>query len=142
MLMKQLLVCTLFFVFTNCLAQQKGPEQAIIRFFDGLALLNDSLINEYTTSDFLLLEHGEVWNRDTLLRRLAPMKSRAFKRENEFKFFQVKKRGKTAWVAYDNKAFVTVDQRKRTLHWLESATLRYHKGRWRVALLHSTRIED
>lgn len=140
--MKLLITITLLFSTHCCFAQHKGPEQAIVRFFDGLALLNDTLIRETTTADFLLLEHGEVWNCDTLLRRIAPMKGRAFKRVNEFKFIQTKKQGKTAWVAYDNKAYVTIDDRQRTLHWLESATVRKQKGKWRVALLHSTRMED
>lgn len=140
--MKLLITITLLLSTHCCLAQHKGPELAIVRFFDGLSLLNDTLIRENTTADFLLLEHGEVWNCDTLLRRISPMKGRAFKRVNEFKFIRTQIKGKTAWVAYDNKAFITVDNRQRTLHWLESATLRYHKGRWRVALLHSTRMED
>lgn len=139
--MKLLLSFALLFTTPFCFAQQKGPEQAIVRFFDGLALLNDTLIRENTTANFLLLEHGEVWNSDTLLRRIAPMKGRAFKRVNEFKFIRTEIKGKTAWVAYDNKAYVTVDNRQRTLHWLESATLRKQKGKWRVALLHSTRME-
>lgn len=135
-------VLALLFAAPACRAQHKNPEQAIVRFFEGLALLNDSLIYAYTTPDFLLLEHGEVWNRDTLLRRLAPLKNRAFKRVHEFRFIRTEKRGKTAWIAYDNKASVTVDNRQRTLHWLESATVRYYKGKWRVALMHSTRVAE
>lgn len=140
--MKLLIALVLLFTAPQCLAQNKGPEQAIVRFFDGLAELNDTLITEYTTPDFILLEHGEVWNRDTLLRRIAPNKVRAFKRVNDLKFITTKRKGKTAWIAYDNKAYITVNNQQRTIHWLESATVRYYKGRWRVALLHSTRLKD
>ncbi|OLY93530.1 hypothetical protein SAMN05444008_108112 [Cnuella takakiae] len=140
--MKLLFAIVLLFAAPCCRAQSKGPEQAIVRFFDGLALLNDTLIRENTTPDFLLLEHGEVWNCDTLLRRIAPLKGRTFKRVNEFKFIRTEQQGNTAWLAYDNKAYITVNNQQRTVHWLESATLKYNQGKWRIALLHSTRLPE
>lgn len=117
-------------------------EQAIIKFFEGLATLDRTMMNNYTTKDFLLLEDGEVWNMDTLDNRISPLKNTKFARTNHFIFLRTEIKGNTAWTAYDNKADISVNDWKGTVHWLESATLVKENGFWKVQMLHSTKIDD
>ena len=143
--MKNLLTLLLVLVSLNALSQ--GTEQdkvkaVVIEFFDGLSELSDQKIRSTVTEDFLLLEHGEVWNTDTLLAKIAPARKQTFKRENFFEFIEIKMKGDVAWISYKNKAVFSTKERSRAVNWLESAVLLKQKGEWKISLLHSTVIEN
>jgi len=136
-----LLVIGLSFFSFKGSAQKEKIEGTIVRFFDGLSELNPGILKETTTDDFLLLEHGEVWNMDTLVSKLSLPKGTKFNRVNSFKFIETEYKGKWAWVSYHNTADFTVNDRKRQVNWLESAVLVKEKGEWKIKMLHSTIIE-
>lgn len=124
---------------TTTYSQKDSVEASVISFFDGLAELDATKLKAWTTADFLLLEDGEVWNMDTLISMIAPMKGRNFKRVNRFSFIATEQKGDIAWVSYHNTAVFTVNERQQTRDWLESAVLVRQEGRWKIKLLHSTR---
>lgn len=114
--------------------------------FDSLfSAFNEDLILNYYTSDFLLLEQGEVWdiafirNYFVQAKKNTPIPIRT----NKFEFISTKIEGDRAWVAYQNYATITREgQEPRNIHWLESATaIRTAKG-WRLDMLHSTRVVE
>lgn len=118
------------------------PEQAITYFFDGLAELNDSKTRTYVTSDFMLVENGEVWNMDTLSNHLSGMKGADFSRKNSFQYERQVTTGASAWVVYHNQADIMYNGRPRMIQWIESALLVRDKAKgWRIQLLHSTKKE-
>ena len=129
----------LSFFTSDALAQKDSIEATVIRFFDGLSEVNPTKIKEQCTADFLLLEVGEVWNMDTLIAKISPMKNVNFKRVNTFSFIQTEQRGDIAWTSYHNTADLTMDERKRSINWLESAVLVKESGKWKIKLLHSTK---
>ena len=124
------------------ISEHEKVQKVIIDFFDALAALNDQGIRDVVENDFILLEDGEVWNTDTLINALTPVKSRKFSRINHLKFFSTEQQGDVAWVSYDNKADITVDDKPYKRHWLESAVLKRKNGRWKISLLHSTVIRN
>ena len=107
--------------------------------------LDTASIRKFYTDDFLLLEHGEVWNNDTItsyMLRAAPAENRPV-RTNRFEFIEVKVNGNTAWLAYHNYATLNYpDGRERKLYWLESATAVKTARGWKLDMLHSTRVGD
>lgn len=115
-------------------------HQPIIRFFDGLSLMNEDLLFEHTTKDFVLLEAGMIWNNDTLINRIRPLKNTNFERKNSFTFLSTKQQGDIAWVSYWNQAIINRNGKTSTLKWLESAVLVRQSGRWKIQLMHSTPI--
>ena len=124
---------------------QKGDDslkvqKQIIAFFDGLSSLSSEQIQRTVTSDFILLEDGEVWNMDSLTRAMAPMKQVRFTRKNTFAFYQTTIKDNVAWINYDNKADITVNDKPFQIRWLESAVLVKQEGAWKIAQLHSTKI--
>ena len=92
-------------------------------FFDGIAALDSTVMKEHTTKDFLLLEGGAVWNLDSLLQKLIPLRSKNFSRINQLDFIQIEVTGNVAWVAYHNSAQIKVNGQERNVRWLESAVL-------------------
>ena len=141
--MRQLIyfLLPLLLVSINTSAQKDSSETTVIRFFDGLSELSETRLRETTTPDFILLEDGEVWNIDTLIAKIEPMKKQRFKRVNKFSFITTEEKGDIAWVSYHNTAEFTVNDKVQTVNWLESAVLIKQSGVWKMKLLHSTRIK-
>ncbi len=95
------------------------------------------------SSDFQLLEHGEVWTRKEIKEYVEKMTSKPiqFERTNSFEFTQVNFRGKMAWVNYHNAATIKSlsDGSVKKLQWLESIILEKVNGKWILHQMHSTR---
>lgn len=118
--------------------EQRRVNETIIRLFDGIAELDFAKLKAAATPDFMLLEDGLVWNTDSLVHVLAPLKKVNFKRTNQLNFIRTEVTGNLAWVAYHNTATITINGQPRNVAWLESAVLRKEGKEWRVQLLHST----
>ena len=121
--------------------EQKEVNQAVLKFFDGIAALDAKMMQQYATKDFLLLENGAVWNMDTLAAKLSPLKTMNFTRINRLEFIRTDIKGDIAWVAYKNTAEMIVNGRKANRQWLESAVLVKEENKWKIQLLHSTLVK-
>ncbi|MEO9954264.1 nuclear transport factor 2 family protein [Nonlabens sp.] len=99
------------------------------------------VISKYHTDDFLLLEHGEVWNNDTIANwcKMAAMRDNGSKRINNFERISAKQDGNKIWLAYHNYATITKDSMERNLSWLESVVAVKKDSIWQLELMHSTR---
>lgn len=121
--------------------EQIEIQATLTRFFEGLSNLNDTDIKAETSSDFTLVEHGLIWNADSLINHLKPMKSLNVKRVNQFVFDKTDQMGNVAIVVYHNTANISVGDKKQTAKWLESAVLIKESGKWKIKLLHSTDLK-
>src|SRR5688500_486987 len=118
---------------TSSFAQKEKDsiENAVSRFFDGISEINPGILRDYSTSDFLLLENGEVWTVDTLINKLSTRKNSNLVRINKFRFIKTEQDGNTAWVSYYNTAEFQLNDKQQTVRWLESAVLVKDKARWK-----------
>jgi len=93
------------------------------------------------TDDYLLLENGEIIDAAGDI-ALMPRVEDEYKRTDAFDFRSVKITGDYAFAIYFLQSEMNDKKNgKRNLKWLESVILRRSSNTWRVALLHSTRIE-
>lgn len=142
----KLIVVLLAVSISQSVAAQKETvkiKSAVNGFFNGLSLLNADSIRNYVTSDFHLIEDGEIWNTDTLLNKvLHPTRNRNVKRANAFEYARIEQSGSIAWVSYHNTAVFSLGDKSRTVKWMESAVLIKVKGRWRIQMLHSTSLKE
>ena len=115
--------------------------KTIINFFQALADRDTVNLKKYVTSDFLLLEGGEIWNMDTLATKVGQNKSSDYKRINSFDFIDIRARGKVTWVSYKNQAQISRNGKSGTLRWLETAVLLKVKRVWKIQTLHSTAMK-
>ncbi|WP_233264515.1 MULTISPECIES: DUF4440 domain-containing protein [unclassified Flavobacterium] len=125
---------------------KKQIQNLVLESFDEIwSKLEAKNIEKYYTKDFLLLEHGEVWNNDTITKYLntAKLNLPMPKRVNTIEIIDIKVSNKTAWVAYHNYATISVDDKIiRKAHWLESATAILTDKGWKFDMLHSTRVKS
>jgi hypothetical protein len=124
-------------------ADKKAAQNAVVVFFDGLAETDTEKIRSACTDDVIILEHGLIWNFDSLAIRINSRKGKAtdFKRINELDFLDTRVSGKVAWLYYRNKATITANGKTFVVKWLESAVLNKVNREWKIQLLHSTDVE-
>lgn len=94
----------------------------------------------FVTDDYLLLENGEVldFNGDVAG---MPAPELHTKRKDAFAFRSVSVTGDSAVLVYELTSDITDDKGARHRRYLESAVLRRLPSGWRLAVLHSTRID-
>lgn len=151
--MKKLFLLILSFSISTVLYSQRiSPEeeqsvkQLIIDCFDDVwSDLDSTNIVKHHTQDYLLLEHGEVWNNDSIKNYMhrALQREKRPKRTNKFDFIRFEKSANSIWVAYHNYATWTMnDENTGQAHWLESAVAIKTTNGWKLQMLHSTRIQN
>ncbi|WP_456462784.1 nuclear transport factor 2 family protein [Reichenbachiella sp.] len=127
-------------------SEEAAVQQLVIDTFQSLLSDYDSTkMDTYVTPDFILLEHGEVWNNDTIrfyITKALQNENRAT-RTNRFEFIKMEKSGDMIWAAYKNWAVWTKnDSIVHKMHWLESVVAVKEKKAWKLKMMHSTRIAD
>ena len=94
----------------------------------------------FMTDDYLLLENGELLDLEgdmALLGALPPDHIRT----DKFDFRHIRVDGDEAYAVYYLESSMNDSKRgQRDRRWLESAIFRREGGKWRAAVLHSTRI--
>ncbi|WP_422359374.1 DUF4440 domain-containing protein [Reichenbachiella sp.] len=151
--MKQLLIIILLAIpfLTKAQTQPSKEEetavqQLVIDTFQSLLSDYDSTkMDTYLTPDFILLEHGEVWNNDTIQYYItkALQNSDRATRTNRFEFIKMEKSGDMIWAGYKNWAVWTKDHEiVHKMHWLESVVAVKVGEIWKLKMMHSTRIEN
>jgi uncharacterized protein (TIGR02246 family) len=128
------------------IASDEEMIKALIKnsFDDIWSKFDSKKIEDYHTKDFLLLEHGEVWNNDTIANYVnkAILKTPLPTRINSFEFIDIKIDGDIAWVAYTNNAVISLEGKIiREAQWLESVVAVRTENGWRLQMMHSTRVK-
>ncbi len=121
-------------------AEDHPAFQPVKELFAAMSKHDGKAMQETSTEDFQLLEHGEDWTMQMLVDAVQP-KGQPYERKNYFKQIRARQEGNVAWLSYWNKAEISRVSGLRTVVWLESAVVVKEGGRWKVQLLHSTRLE-
>lgn len=116
---------------------QDAPFNAVQDLFAAMSAVDHTKMQELVTNDFQLLEVGEVWDLDDLIKVINPSE---YSRRNYFNVVTTKSNGNTAWISYWNKATFTKGDIVNTVVWLESAVLVRSNSSWKIQMLHSTKI--
>jgi hypothetical protein len=102
-------------------------------------------IANYHTDDFIILEHGEVWDNDRIKEYIRGQHQRENRplRINSMEYISIEKYGTSIQMAYHNYAeFVRADTLVSKRQWLESALAIKTKDGWRLKMMHSTRVPN
>ncbi|MDP5071908.1 MAG: hypothetical protein NWQ45_13505 [Congregibacter sp.] len=122
----------------SALADHSEEFAPIVQIFSGLAYGDQELVKQAITPDFLLLEMGEVWDREFLLTLVQP---NSRERSNYFSVISVNRFEGATLINYWNKATIITDGKESTRAWLESAVAVQTAAGWKLQQMHSTRIK-
>lgn len=134
-------LCGVLFLSGIAVAEDHPAFQPVKELFAAMSKHDGKAMQETSTADFQLLEHGEEWTMQTLVDAVQP-KGEPYERKNFFKQIRARQEGDVAWLSYWNKAEIRRSSGLRTVVWLESAVVIREGDRWKVQLLHSTRLES
>lgn len=121
--------------------ESAAVQQRLTIFFVALSELNIDKMKSCAATDMVLLENGAVWNIDSLINAITPLKNGHFERVNNLRFLQTAIAGNTAWVAYYNTADMRINGQSVNYQWVESAVLVKEGKEWKIKLLHSTTLK-
>jgi ketosteroid isomerase-like protein len=122
-------------------AEDHPAFQPVKELFAAMSRQDSQAMLDNSTEDFQLLEHGEDWTMEMLANAIQP-KGEPYDRRNFFKQIRARQEGDVAWISYWNKAEIRRSSGLRTVVWLESAVIVRERDRWKVQLLHSTRLDS
>lgn len=122
--------------------EQQNVQQTVINFFDALSNRDSVSLKSYSATDMTLIEYGQVWTLDTLIRRAIRLNTAAdFKRVNSLAFVNSSVDKNTAWAIYNLHSEITRGGKQVSIHWLELVILVREKKKWKLKALHSTLIK-
>ena len=121
-------------------AAEKPPFNTVQEVFVGLSDYDVEKIRSHVTSDFELLEVGEVWDMK-ILEDILSSGTKPIRRRNFFSIISEVHHGDVVWISYWNRAEYTREEGLSERAWLESAILVKEQEVWKLQMLHSTRIE-
>lgn len=133
-------LCWFLFFGGNAEAADHPAFQPVKELFAAMSKHDGSAMQATSTDDFQLLEHGEDWTMQELVYAVQP-KGKPYQRKNFFCQIRARQKGDVAWVSYWNKAEIQRESETRIVIWLESAVVIREDDRWKIQLLHSTRLE-
>jgi len=153
--MKNLIIMMVLF-FVACQNAQKTEETALLKEEEQVAKnliqgsfdkiwggIDSNEIANYHTDDFIILEHGEIWDNDRIKEYIQSQLQRPERpvRKNRMEYISIEKYGSSIQLAYHNYAeFIQADSVVAKRQWLESAlAVKTEKG-WRLKMMHSTRV--
>jgi hypothetical protein len=125
----------------SAIADRESVKQVISDYYDLFyRRLDKEKYRALLTSDYLLLENGEIFDADGDIASM-PKPEDGYQRSDAFDFRSVQVHADTAYAVYFLRSNV-IEKKEgaRNLEWLESAIFRRTDNNWRVAILHSTRI--
>jgi len=143
---KFILVIAGLFISVLCSAQAASDSLAIIELIkaDYLALGKDDTvtIRKHCTSDYLLIENGEIWDLSKEIEHIRSMKNKPATRIDKFIYHKVSTEGKSGYAVYELESSITRAGVTNNYKWTESAILKKEKGGWKIQLIHSTKVKQ
>ncbi len=125
-------------------AQQNDSAKIINLLKDDYKTMQNFDINKHIsncTSDYLLVENGEVWDMKREAMDYQSKAHRKIDRKDQFTIRLVKISGDMAYAVYGLRSEVTENNKVIVITWNESTVFRKVKGLWKIALIHSTPID-
>lgn len=115
----------------------KNAFKPVEELFEAMSAIDHAGMKAAVTTDFILLEHGEVWNIDGLIDVVNPSE---YKRTNYFSVVNTHHQNDVVWINYWNKANFSNGVNSNDVVWLESVVVVKQNGKWVLSQMHSTRL--
>ena len=128
----------------NVFSQKKNDSTNIVQLLkeDYKTLVNSDIVKHkrYCTDDYILIEDGEIWDMEKEADNYKKNVNRILDRKDYFDFHFIRILGNTAYTVYHLKSDIKENGKLTTKQWNESVIFRKVRGKWKIALIHSTPI--
>ena len=121
--------------------KENAAQQTIENLFTALSTTDTAAIKLYCTGNARFYEYGQTWTIDTIIQKVMQSKFIPdFKRTNSFEFISATINKQTAWVTYYLQSTFTRNGKEELVKWMETVVLVKEKKKWKINVLHSTRL--
>jgi lysophospholipase L1-like esterase len=127
------------------LAGSRDGDTAVFRqligaYFDAVAHKNFVKMSELCTGDFVVYEHGKIWNNDSVFENIRYHEPFTVKFTlTGFQFFADTRSGEGSYHSHAD--FVVEDTVQFSLDFIESAAFRRTADGWKIRMIHITLLE-
>ncbi len=120
---------------------EQQVQQAVSNTFDALSAKDEATLRSLCTADVRFNEYGEVWTIDTLIIKAITKNTIAdFKRTNQLDFISTTIQGDVAWTTYNLHSTIRANGRNVEAYWMETVIAVKDEKKWKIKVLHSTRV--
>src|SRR4030095_4415098 len=142
--MKYRLLIFFLLVSIKIFSQEKNDSTEIIQLLkDDYKTMDNMDIKKHIgncTDDYLLIENGEIWSMAKEADYYKQNAQRVIDRKDHFDFKYINLLGNTAYAVYNLRSDITENGKLTQKNWNESVIFRKIDGKWKIALIHSTKI--
>lgn len=120
---------------------EQQVQQTVKKLFDALSARDAAALRDQCTAVVRFNEYGEAWTLDTLINRTITRNIAAdFKRTNTIDFISTTIQDEVAWATYNLHSSVTRNGKNSEVYWMETVILVREEKKWKITVLHSTRV--
>jgi hypothetical protein len=120
---------------------ERAVQQTVENMFATLANADTAKLKSFVTAHVRFYEYGQVWTIDTLIQKVRQSTTIPdFKRSNRFQFVNTIIQKNTAWTTYYLQSTFTRNGKEDIVQWMETVVLVKEKRKWKINVLHSTRL--
>jgi ketosteroid isomerase-like protein len=123
----------------NSAEDTAAVKQMLVDWYAAYSTTDEARYREFMVEEYVLLENGTIMGLEDDLKAMRE-RPPGYRRTDAFDFKSVRLHGDLAYATYFLESEMVDDAKIGRRKWLESAVLRRTGGRWRCALLHSTKI--
>ena len=120
-------------------ADTAAVKQMLVDWYTAYSTTDEARYREFMVEEYVLLENGTIMGLEDDLKAMRG-RPPGYRRKDAFDFRSVRLHGDLAYATYFLESEMVDDAKIGQRKWLESAVLRRVNGRWRCALLHSTKV--
>ena len=120
-------------------ADTAAVKQMLVDWYAAYSTTDEARYREFMVEEYVLLENGTIMGLEDDLKAMRG-RPPGYRRKDAFDFRSVRLHGDLAYATYFLESEMVDDANIGQRKWLESAVLRRVDGRWRCALLHSTKV--
>ena len=120
-------------------ADTAAVKQMLVDWYAAYSATDEAHYREFMVEEYVLLENGTIMGLEDDVKAMRG-RPPGYRRKDAFDFRSVRLHGDLAYATYFLESEMADDAKIGQRKWLESAVLRRVDGRWRCALLHSTRV--
>jgi ketosteroid isomerase-like protein len=141
LILSSLIACETSQMETNNKHEVNEVHTILTELFQSISDHNWEKLKSLTTDDMILVEHGLLWNTDSLINAME-LQWKEFDVTYSFDFIKTHVDGNTAWTVYHNHGIASNDEKEIHINWIETVIFTKLNEQWKVIEAQSTRTKD
>ena len=126
---------------TDLEQEKEKIHHVLTEFFNSLADRDWDKYRSHTTEDMILVEHGLLWNSDSLINAMENTFGN-YTIKYSFDFIKTHVDGNTAWTVYRNQGNAKSEERDMQFNWIETVIFTKKNGEWKIIEAQSTLVKE